>query len=118
MISAKKISECIVEGIQEEKGLRIKVIDLAKVRNTICRYFVVCEGTSSTHVNTIASKLKEYVRESIGEKPLAVQGMENNEWVIMDYVPVIVHVMQASAREFYDLEHLWEDAQITEIPDL
>lgn len=118
MISAKKITDCIVEGIREEKGLQIKVIDLTKIRNTICRYSVICEGTSSTHVNAIATNLKEYVRETIGEKPLIIQGQDNREWIIMDYVQVIVHIMQVPARKFYDIEHLWEDANITEIPDL
>lgn len=114
----KELVNTIVDGIQDNKGLKIVVADLTKIGNTICNYMIICEGNSSTHVNAIATNLREYVREHIGEKPMAMEGFENSEWIVADYADVMVHIMQREPRAFYDLEHLWEDAKLTEIEDL
>lgn len=117
-VSTKKLLDTIVAGIQEQKGRRIVVADLKKTGNTLCEYLVICEGTSNTQVNAIATKLKDYVREQIKVKPLAMEGFENCEWIVADYNDIMVHIMQRPAREFYDLEHLWADAKLKEIADL
>jgi ribosome-associated protein len=112
------LTETIVEGIQEKKGKKISVVDLTKFENAACSYFVICEGDSNTHVSSITRSIKDYVREHAQTKPVAVDGLENAQWVAMDYLQVIVHVFQREPRAFYDIEHLWADAEITEIPDL
>ncbi len=116
-MEAKNLVNSIVEAIQEQKGKRIVVADLTGLDNTICQYLVICEGTSNTHVNSIADNMIEYVRVNAGEKPLGMQGFENCLWIVVDYGDVMVHVMQREPREFYDLEHLWEDAVLNQFDE-
>ena len=108
----------IIEGLQDSKAQRIVVADLTKIPNTICSYMIICEGNSNTRVNSIATKTREFVRKNAGEKPMAMEGFENSEWIVMDYADTMVHVMQREPRAFFDLEHLWEDAALEEIADL
>ena len=108
----------IVDGIQEKKGSRIVVADLTKIEGTICKYFVVCQGNSPSQVGAIAESVGDMVRERLREKPAHVVGLENAMWVAMDYTDVMVHIFLPDVREYYDLEHLWDDARLTEIPDL
>ena len=118
MIENKLIVEKIVEGIQEKKGKRIVIVDMSELHDSPCNYFVICEGDSRVQVNAIANSIKDWVRDEIKVKPYAIDGLENSEWVAMDYGQIIVHIFQRPAREFYDIEHLWEDAKLTEIEDL
>lgn len=118
MVENEQIVSKIVEGIQEKKGKRIAVVNLTKLKDAPCSYFVICEGDSNVQVNAIAFSIKDYVRETIQVKPYATDGFENCIWIAMDYGQIIVHVFQRSTREFYDIEHLWEDADIQLIPDL
>lgn len=116
-VEDKQILEKIVEGIQDVKGKRVVIVDMTSLENYTCGYFVICEGESSTQVNSIAENIKDHVREELRVKPFAVDGMMNAEWVAMDYGNIIVHVFQPEARAFYQLETLWEDATLNEIPD-
>ncbi|MBO4804865.1 MAG: ribosome silencing factor [Paludibacteraceae bacterium] len=118
MEETKKVIEKIVEGIQEKKGSKIVVVDMSQLENYVCQYFVICEGKSNTHVAAIADSIKDYVREQIRVKPFAVDGVINSQWIAMDYGEIIVHVFQPEYRQFYNLESLWADAVLTEIPDL
>lgn len=118
MTDTKKLVDTVVSGLQEQKAHRIVVADITRLENTICKYLVICEGTSSTHVGAMATKTKDYVREQLHEKPFAMEGFENCEWIVADYGDVMLHIMQREPRAFYDLEHLWADAQLTEIADL
>lgn len=106
----------IVEGMQDRKAEKIVVLDLRAIENSICDFFVISEGNSNTQVKAIANRVEERVREEIKEKPWHVEGTSTAEWVLMDYVTVVAHVFQRKTREFYDLEGLWGDAQISEIP--
>ena len=117
MNEQKQLISSIVEGIQEKKGKKIVVVDMSKLESP-CQYFVIAEGDSNTHVMTIASTTKDFVRQRAGVKPFATDGLEGCQWVAMDYGDIIVHIFQPEFREFYDIEHLWEDADITRIPDL
>jgi ribosome-associated protein len=114
----KKLVDAIVEGIQEKKGKNIVVLDMTRIDNSICKYFVICEGDSNIHVDAVADSVDDYVREKLSEKPYHIEGQDNAEWILIDYVDVIVHVFQKSVREFYNLEGLWADAKRTEIEDL
>ena len=114
----EQIVNKIVEGIQERKGKQIVIVNLTKLKDSPCNYFVICEGDSSVHVNAVATSIKEYVHQQINVKPYATDGFENNEWIAMDYGQIIVHTFQRHVRSFYDLEHLWEDADLKRIKDL
>ena len=113
-----QLVETIKEAIQDKKGSNIIVADLTKIEGTICQYFMICTGNSPTQVEAIAESIGDVVREKLGEKPAYVVGLENAQWVAMDYTDVLVHVFLPDVREYYDLEHLWEDAPLTRIPDL
>ena len=105
----------IVYGIENVKGLDVSILDLRDIENTVCRYFVVCTGSSNTHVNAIVSAIKKSVSKELKEKPLQTEGNKNAEWVLIDYVNVVVHVFQKKIREYYNIEELWGDAKTTKV---
>jgi ribosome-associated protein len=118
MDNTKILLEKITEGIQEKKGKNIVVADLTKIGDTICNYFVICQGNSPSQVSAIVDSIREFALKGAGAKPFAVDGLRNAEWVAMDYSDVLVHVFLPEIRSFYNLEHLWADAQLTSIPDI
>ena len=103
----------IIEGIEEVKGENINVLDLREVENTVCKYFVVCSGNSNTQVRAISGAVKKLVSKAIQEKPWHVEGLETSEWILMDFVDVVVHIFQKQTRSYYDIESLWGDAKQT-----
>lgn len=105
----------IVKGIEEIKGQDIQILDLREIENTVCDYFIICNGTSNTQVNAIVSSVQKLVSKSLKEKPWHIEGSDNAEWVLMDFVHVVVHVFQKHIREFYDIEGLWGDAKTVRI---
>ena len=109
----RKLVEKIVSIIDEVKGIDVDLLDLRKINNTVCRFFIICTGTSNTHVSAITSSIKKNVSKELKEKPYSMEGLENQEWVLIDYVDVVVHVFQQNIREFYDIENLWGDATIS-----
>lgn len=118
MEETKRLVETITKGIQEKKGSSIVVADLGQIEGAICRYFVICQGQSPAQVEAITESIGDIVRIEAGEKPTNVVGLNNAQWVAMDYSDVLVHVFLPDVRQYYDLEHLWEDAKLTQIPDL
>ena len=112
---ADQIVAEIIKGIEEVKGQEIQILDLRDIENTVCDYFVICSGTSNTQVNAIVNSVQKLVSKSLKEKPWHVEGSDNAEWVLMDYVHVVVHVFQKHIREFYDIEGLWGDAKSVSI---
>lgn len=114
----KQLVQAIINGIQEKKGKNITVVDLSNINDTITKYLVICEGNSPTQVGAIQDSIREFARKEAGQKPTSTDGTRNCIWVAMDYVDVIAHVFLPEARDFYDIDNLWEDAPITEIPDL
>ena len=118
MEQTKQLVKTITEGIQEKKGTDIVVADLTKIEGTICKYFIICQGSSPTQVEAIAESVGDFARERLKEKPTHVVGLENAQWVAMDYTDVLVHIFLPDVREYYDLEHLWDDAKLTYIPNL
>lgn len=113
-----ELVKTITEAIQEKKGSNIVIADLTKIEGTICRYFMICTGNSPTQVDAITDSISDMARERLKEKPAHVVGRENAQWVAMDYGDVLVHIFLPDVREYYDLEHLWDDAPLTRIPDL
>lgn len=105
----------IIKGIEEVKGNDIDILDLREIDNSACDYFIICNGSSNTQVNAIVNSIQKTVSKEIHEKPWHVEGNENGEWVLMDFVHIVVHVFQRHIREYYDIESLWGDAKITSI---
>lgn len=118
MNETKVLIQKITEGIQEKKGKNIVIADLTNIGDTICKYFVICQGNSPSQVTAIVDSVKEYVRKEANTKPFAIDGQRNAEWVAMDYSDILVHVFLPESRFFYNLEHLWADAKLTTIPDI
>ena len=110
--------DTIVEGMQENKAENIVVLDLRKIKNSICDFFIICSGESSTQVDGISKSIKRYTREEIIQKPWGIEGEKNSEWILLDYCNVVVHVFHKEKRKFYDLEDLWADAKRTDISNL
>ena len=111
----KSLVDEILYGIEDVKGVEVHIMDLSKISNTVCKLFILCTGTSNTHVAAIASSVKKNVSKKLKEKPYSMEGIENQEWVLIDYVDVVVHIFQREIREFYDIENLWGDAKIINV---
>jgi ribosome-associated protein len=116
-ISSTELIRHAVKGIEEKKGSEIVCINLKKIPNSACDYFLICEGNSRTQVQAIAGSVEEMVKQNTGSRPWHVEGLENAEWVLMDYVDVAVHIFQPEARSHYNLENMWADAEVKEIKD-
>ncbi len=106
------LSEAVIASIQDKKGKGIVSLNLTGVKGSICNYFVICHGTSRTHVEAIADAVEDQVRVKLKEKPWHREGFENAEWILLDFVDVVVHIFQEQTRSFYQLEKLWADAEI------
>ena len=113
--SADELITTIISGIEDVKGKEITLLDLREIENTVCDYFIICEGTSNTQVNAIVNSIQKQVSKTTKDKPWHVEGTDNAEWVLMDYVNVVVHVFQKHIRDYYDIESLWGDAVTTQI---
>ncbi|EAQ40944.1 MULTISPECIES: ribosome silencing factor [unclassified Polaribacter] len=114
-VSTDDLIAVIIKGIDDVKGEDIQLLDLRDIENTVCDYFVICSGNSNTQVNAISSSVQKVVSKEVKDKPWHVEGQGNSEWVLMDYVNVVVHIFQKHVRDYYDIESLWGDAKITEI---
>ncbi len=112
---ADQLITAILSGIEDVKGKEITILDLREIENTVCDYFIICEGTSNTQVNAIVNSIQKKVSKDLKDNPWHVEGSDNAEWVLMDYVNVVVHVFQKHTRLFYDIESLWGDAKTTVI---
>ncbi len=108
----------IIESIQEKKGKDIIIADLNDIEDSICQYFIICQGNSTSQVMAIADFIKDNVQRKTGNKAFGMEGMRNAQWVAMDYGNILVHVFLPETRHFYNLEHLWADAKLTSIPNI
>lgn len=118
MNETKKLVDSIVEACQNKKAKDIVTIDIRKIPGAICEYFVVCQGNTPTQVHAIAGEVEDFVRKNINDKPLKIEGLQESNWVGIDYGTVIVHIFIPELREFYAFEQLWEDGIIERIPNL
>jgi ribosome-associated protein len=117
-LTAEGLAQVVVKGMQEKKGQAIIVMDLRSIKNSIADFFVLCTGTSDTHVDAIADSVEKEVYIIANQDPWHREGKQNKEWILLDYVDVVVHVFKKEIREFYSLEDLWGDAVLTSIEDL
>ena len=112
------LTRLVIEGIQERKGKNITCIDLSGIESAAASSFIICQGTSTMQVSAIADSIREYLLEHGGVKPYNYDGYRNSQWIVIDYGSTLVHVFLPEVRELYNLEELWSDAPVTQIPDL
>ena len=108
-----ELVEAIKDGMENLKASNITILDLSELENSVCDYFIICDANSNTQVRAISNSIEENVRKTLNEKPWHTEGLDNSQWILMDYVHVAAHVFQAETRDFYDLEGLWGDAKVT-----
>ena len=118
MNETELLLQSIIEGIQEKKGKDIVVADLKGIDGAICQYFVICQGNSPTQVDAITESVYDMVYEKTKDRPTTVNGLRNAQWGGMDYGSILVHIFLPELRNFYNLEHLWADSKLTQIPNL
>jgi len=109
--SSKRLAEEAIKGLQEKKAEDIVLLNLKGIDNSICDYFIICTGTSNRHTDSLSDSVEEYVQKKMKEKPYHVEGKETSEWVLLDYVDVVIHIFIPEMRDFYNLEGLWADAK-------
>lgn len=107
--------DAIVEGMEERKAKNITILNISKLENRVTDYFVICDADSKTHVNSIADSVEDMVMKLTNEKAYHSEGHQNSEWILIDYINIVVHVFLRETREFYNIEGLWGDAEITTI---
>jgi iojap-related protein len=114
-VNIDNLIAAIIQGIEDVKGEDIQILDLRELENRVCDYFIICSGNSNTQVNAISGAIQKTVSKELKDKPWHVEGENNAEWVLLDYVNVVVNVFQKHIREFYDIESLWGDAKVTKL---
>lgn len=114
-LSSEELSQVIIHGMQEKKATDILLLDLRKINNTITDFFVICSGNSDTQIDAIATSVDEEVYKVSGQSPWHKEGLQNKEWILLDFVNVVVHVFNKEKRAFFDIESLWGDAEISTI---
>lgn len=115
--SSEELAQTIIQGIQDRKAKDVIKLDLTNIHNAVSSYFIICHGTSTTQVEAIADSAIEMVSKQRGEKPWHKEGFYNAEWILIDYVDVVLHIFLKDVRKFYQLEELWADADITKYND-
>jgi ribosome-associated protein len=116
--SSEELCNSIIFGMQEKKGLDIVKLDLRSIPNSITDFFIICSANSEPQVDAISQSVDEQVSKKFQENPWHKEGIQNKEWILLDYVNVVVHVFKKDRREFYDIESLWGDAISTKHDDV
>lgn len=114
-VTSNDLAEAAIRGIQEVKGHDILSIDLRSIQNSVSDIFIICHGTSRTQVEAIARSVEKTIYNEVNEWPAHKEGKENAEWILLDYFNIVIHIFNEEAREFYNLEKLWADADVKQI---
>jgi len=114
-IDSKQLSEVVAQGMLEKKAVDVIILDLRKVKSAVTDFFVICSGNSDTQVDAITDSVEEEVHKRLGQNPWHKEGKENREWILLDYVDVVVHVFKKDRRQFFALEDLWGDAEVIKV---
>jgi ribosome-associated protein len=109
-----RIFKAIIQAIQEKKGHNIISLDLRKIPEAVADFFIICEASSTTQVKAIADFIEEHVRRACEERPYKHEGIHALQWVLLDYVNIVIHIMLPESRRFYKLEEMWSDAALEE----
>lgn len=118
MLKSEDIANNVIEALEDGKAHRIIKIDLRKIENCFCDFFVICHGTSGTHIAGMTDAVEERTHKDLNEKPFHIEGLNSTQWVVLDYGDVVVHIFDRESRDYYQLEEFWADAEITVVPDL
>ena len=118
MEETKALVQAIVEGLQEKKGSNIVIVDMTQLSGAISQYMVIGEGNSPSQVSALSDSVWDFAHRKASEKPLSIDGTQRATWIGMDYGTVLVHIFMPEKRKFYNLENLWADAEVTEVPNL
>jgi ribosome-associated protein len=118
MKEGKNLVNNIVAACQEKKARNVVIVDMTELPGTICQYFVICEGNTPIQVSAISDEIVDYLKKKKKEHPISIDGLRESRWVGIYYGTVIVHVFLPELREFYNIEHLWADAKLENIPDI
>ena len=114
-LKIKSLVDVIVKGMQEKKAENVTVVDLRNIDNSVCDFFVISNANSNTQVNAIAESVQKETLEILGDKAWQKEETETADLILMEYINVVAHIFQTPTREFYALEKLWGDAEITKI---
>ena len=109
---SEKLFDVIIEAIRNKKGKEIVSINLSKIENSVCEYFIICTGDSTTQVDAIAEEIKVKTKEKLNNPVDHIEGQTNARWILMDYINIVIHVFLPEQRTFYHLEDLWADGEI------
>jgi ribosome-associated protein len=109
------LRDLVIDGMQEKKAKEIVCIDLRNLKNAVTDFFVICHADSKAHIDAIAKSVEEFVYKKQGESPYHKEGQSNSEWILIDYLNVVVHIFRHEQRDFYGIERLWADAEIQRI---
>ena len=118
MNQTEVLVKAIVEGLQEKKGKNIVTVDLTQLSGAICEYMVICEGNTPTQVSALSDSVWDFAHKNATEKPLSIDGNQSSQWIGMDYGTVLVHIFLPEQRQFYNIENLWADSKVTQIPNV
>lgn len=116
-LNAGQLIDLIIESIQEKKGGEIVTIDLTNIDEAVCDYFIICHANSSIQIKAITEYIVKNIKDKSGEGPWKKEGLRNLEWVLLDYINVVVHIFHKEKRGFYHLEELWSDGVLAEIAE-
>ncbi|MBU6341130.1 MAG: ribosome silencing factor [Bacteroidetes bacterium] len=116
--ASEQLNRIIVDGILDKKGKNIVQLDLRHLGDAPTDFFIICEGDSNTHVKAISDSIYKKVKEELHTMPAHTEGSSNAKWILMDYFNTVVHVFYPETRAFYEIEHLWSDAKMTEFGEV
>ena len=114
----EQLNHAIVVGFLHKKGKKIIQLDLRKLGDAPADFFIICEGDSNTHIKAITDSIYKKVKDELETAPSHIEGSGNSKWILMDYFNTVVHVFHPETRDFYELEHLWSDAKVTEFGEV
>ncbi len=109
-----KIFKSIIKAIHEKKGENIIALDLRKIPEAVADFFIICEANNTTQVKAISDSVEDTVRSECGEAPYKHEGHQARQWILIDYINIVVHIMHTETRKFYKLEEMWSDAELEE----
>jgi ribosome-associated protein len=117
LTKSSKILKTIISAIQDKKGEKIVMLDLRKIPEAVADFFIICQASNNVQLKAIADNIEDEVKKKCEEKPYKHEGRQAQQWILVDYVNVVVHVMLPEPRKFYQLEEMWSDASVTEHND-
>ncbi|HBN05580.1 MAG: ribosome silencing factor [Bacteroidales bacterium] len=116
--SSLMLTEIAIKGIQDKKGRDITLISLKEIEGSLFDYYIVCTGNSPSHIDSITDAIEQEIKKAVGLSPKRIEGLQNCQWVLLDYFDVIIHVMLEETRDFYKIEQMWKDAPQTHLENV